>query len=63
MKIVHQAGCERGACGGVFKCNGCERWMGWCFGHSGEMEELCDDCWLDVTKAREAAAAELEAAV
>lgn len=48
---THQCG---GECGGVFYCPGCERVVGWCRGAGDDMPELCDDCWNDVTKRREA---------
>ena len=44
-------------CGGSYVCPGCARICGWCFGCGDDMPELCDDCWLDVTKRREVVAA------
>jgi hypothetical protein len=48
-------GVRRPGCNGTYVCLGCERECGWCFGCGDDMPELCDDCWFDVTKAREAA--------
>jgi hypothetical protein len=64
--VVHAPGCtaplvvngvRRPGCNGTYVCLGCERECGWCFGCGDDMPELCDDCWFDVTKAREAAKA------
>lgn len=39
--------------GETFDCPGCGRTVPWCFGCSGDMSELCDDCWWHVTELRE----------
>lgn len=44
--------CGPQTCGGTFECPGCEHEVGWCEG-ANDMPELCNDCWLEVTKKRE----------
>jgi len=51
-EAIHGGGCDA-RCGGTWTCPGCERFLGYCMGCSDDMPELCDDCWADVTKARE----------
>jgi hypothetical protein len=51
-EAVHYDGCDT-ACGGTWVCAGCNRLVGFCGGCSDDMPELCDECWNDVTKARE----------
>jgi hypothetical protein len=49
---VHYDGCDT-ECGGTWTCAGCNRLVGYCCGCTDDMPELCDDCWNDVTNARE----------
>lgn len=30
-----------------FRCLGCNRWCGWCFGCADDMPTKCDDCWAE----------------
>ena len=46
---ILQRDCAKDKCGGDFKCDGCERLVGWCCGGSdGDIGEYhCDDCFRD----------------
>jgi hypothetical protein len=56
---VHAGDCKPRArssvCGHLYRCPGCERLCGWCFGAADELGELCDDCAAHVWDLREAA--------
>ena len=56
--VVHVSDCR--GCNGTYVCERCKRECGWCFGCADDMFELCDDCWLDVTRQREADPAQAE---
>ena len=32
-----------------YECKGCLRTCPYCFGGSGEYEDYCDDCWLELS--------------
>jgi hypothetical protein len=40
-------GCKPGQ---IFECDRCKRLMPWCMGSSDAFEEICDNCWGDLSR-------------
>ncbi len=41
----HAHQCDVDACGGLFMCHECDRFVGWCLGAADDEPGLCDECW------------------